>query len=161
MDRETILCAGVFGSPQLLMLSGIGPTADLRAVGVTPLIDLPVGRNLRDHLSAGLSWARREQSPFQRLLRFDRVALAMARALLLRDGPATTLPTEIMCFVKLPTQETNVPDIEFLIGGGRPQDAPHLDSGFDVRRRRNSSVCVQFCCIHAAKELSRSALPIR
>jgi len=40
-DRETLLCEGVFGSPQLLMLSGIGPAADLRAVGVTPLIDLP------------------------------------------------------------------------------------------------------------------------
>jgi 4-pyridoxate dehydrogenase len=121
-DRETILCGGVFGSPQLLMLSGIGPAADLRAVGVTPLIDLPVGRNLRDHLAAGLSWARREQSPFQRLLRFDRVALAMARALLLRNGPATTLPTEVMGFVRT-HPETDVPDIEFLIGGGRPQDA--------------------------------------
>ncbi len=121
-DRETILCSGVFGSPQLLMLSGIGPAVDLRAVGITPLIDLPVGRNLRDHLTAGLAWARLERSPFQSLMRLDHAALAMARAWLLRDGPATSLPVEAMGFVKTHA-ETDVPDIEFLITGGRPQDA--------------------------------------
>jgi choline dehydrogenase/4-pyridoxate dehydrogenase len=121
-DRETILCGGVFGSPQLLMLSGIGPAADLRQVGITPLMNLPVGRNLRDHLSTGLAWARLERSPFQSLMRLDHAALAMARALLLRDGPATSLPVEAMGFVKIHA-ETDVPDIEFLITGGRPQDA--------------------------------------
>ena len=121
-ERETILCSGVFGSPQLLMLSGIGPAAHLRAIGLTPLIDLPVGQNLRDHLTATLAWARLEPSPFQDLLRIDRAAAAMARAWFLRDGPATSLPVEIAGFVKTGT-ETDVPDIEFLIGGGRPQDA--------------------------------------
>jgi choline dehydrogenase len=48
---ETILAAGAIGSPHLLLRSGIGPTADLRAAGVEPLHDLPgVGRNLHDHL---------------------------------------------------------------------------------------------------------------
>lgn len=70
-QQETILCNGVFGSPQLLMLSGIGPVADLRAVGIAPLIDLPVGRYLRDHLTATLVWARLEPSPFQDLLRIE------------------------------------------------------------------------------------------
>lgn len=55
-------------------------------------------------------------------MRLDRAALAMARALLLRDGPATTIPLEVMGFVKSHT-DTDVPDIEFLISGGRPQDA--------------------------------------
>ncbi|MEA2732998.1 MAG: hypothetical protein QOD93_6348, partial [Acetobacteraceae bacterium] len=128
-SRETILCAGVFGSPQLLMLSGIGPATDLRASGIAPLIDLPVGRNLRDHLSVGLAWGRREPGPFQRLLRMDRVALAMARALAMRDGPATTLPLECIGFVKSGANQT-APDIEFLISGGRPQDArPWLPGG--------------------------------
>jgi 4-pyridoxate dehydrogenase len=121
-ERETILSGGVFGSPQLLMLSGIGPAAHLRAVGVTPLIDLPVGENLQDHLSSTLVWARLEPSPFLRLLRMDRAAVAMARAWLLRDGPATSLPVEILGFVKS-CAEIDVPDFEFLIGGGRPQDA--------------------------------------
>ncbi len=49
--REVILCAGAFQSPQLLLLSGIGDPATLRAIGVAPLVQLPgVGRNLRDHI---------------------------------------------------------------------------------------------------------------
>ena len=44
-----ILCAGAYQSPQLLMLSGIGPAAELRAMGIEPRADLPVGRNLQDH----------------------------------------------------------------------------------------------------------------
>jgi choline dehydrogenase-like flavoprotein len=48
--REVVLCAGVFGSPQLLMLSGIGPAAHLRSVGIDVVADLPVGDNLHDHM---------------------------------------------------------------------------------------------------------------
>ena len=51
---EVILAGGAINSPQLLMLSGIGPAAELSAVGVEPTVDLPgVGRNLLDHLAAG------------------------------------------------------------------------------------------------------------
>jgi choline dehydrogenase-like flavoprotein len=49
--REVIVSAGAFGSPKLLMLSGIGPAAELRAHGVPVVADLPgVGANLQDHL---------------------------------------------------------------------------------------------------------------
>lgn len=48
--REVILAAGSYNSPQLLMLSGVGPANSLRATGVEVLADLPmVGRNLQDH----------------------------------------------------------------------------------------------------------------
>src|SRR6202040_3985135 len=51
--REVIVCAGAIGSPQLLMLSGIGPAGHLRGHGITPLADLPgVGENLQDHPAA-------------------------------------------------------------------------------------------------------------
>ena len=47
---EVLLSAGAFGSPQLLMLSGIGPVDHLRAHGIAPVLDLPgVGQNLHDH----------------------------------------------------------------------------------------------------------------
>lgn len=55
--REVVLSAGAFGSPQLLMLSGVGPAEHLRALGIDPVLDLPgVGENLQDHLDYIISW---------------------------------------------------------------------------------------------------------
>jgi len=67
-DREVILCGGVFNSPQLLMLSGIGPAQHLRDHGIRPLVDLPVGKNLQDHLQVRIRWSRVGTSPFARLM---------------------------------------------------------------------------------------------
>src|SRR6516162_8741608 len=55
-SREVILCAGVYGSPQLLMLSGVGPAAHLREHGITVVADLPVGDNLHDHLFVPMTY---------------------------------------------------------------------------------------------------------
>jgi choline dehydrogenase len=53
---EVIVCAGAYGSPALLMRSGLGEAAALGALGIEPVADLPeVGRNLRDHVGAGVS----------------------------------------------------------------------------------------------------------
>lgn len=112
--REVLLCGGVFNSPQLLMLSGFGPADELREFGITPIADLPVGRNLSDHMAVWLRWRRKEQSPFRRQMRLDRVALAMARAWLLRDGPATTLPVGLIAFLKS-SPGLEVPDLEFIL----------------------------------------------
>jgi choline dehydrogenase len=49
-NKEIVLSAGVFGSPQILMLSGIGPAHHLREHGIDVRADLPVGQNLHDHL---------------------------------------------------------------------------------------------------------------
>lgn len=55
--REVILSAGAFGSPQILMLSGIGPEDELRAHGITPQVaHSQVGQNLQDHLDYILSY---------------------------------------------------------------------------------------------------------
>jgi choline dehydrogenase len=54
-DREVILSGGAVGSPHVLMLSGIGPRAELEAVGVPCMFDAPeVGKHLKDHLQVGL-----------------------------------------------------------------------------------------------------------
>ncbi len=111
--REVILCSGVFNSPQLLMLSGIGPADRLKEMGIAPLIDLPVGRNLRDHLQVRLRWSRLDSGPFRRLMRADRAALAMAQAWLFGTGPATMLPGALKAFLRTQS-ELDAPDIEFL-----------------------------------------------
>lgn len=50
-SKEVILSAGSIGSPQLLMLSGIGPQEELDDYNITTLVDLPVGKNLIDHIN--------------------------------------------------------------------------------------------------------------
>ena len=57
-SREVILCGGAINSPQLLLLSGIGPAAQLRALGIPIVVDLPgVGQNLQDHLDVAVAYA--------------------------------------------------------------------------------------------------------
>jgi 5-(hydroxymethyl)furfural/furfural oxidase len=57
--REVILSAGSVFSPPILMRSGIGPADDLQALGIQPLHDLPVGKNLCDHSAVSLALALR------------------------------------------------------------------------------------------------------
>lgn len=58
--REVVLCAGVIGSPQLLMLSGLGPRDHLESVGVETAVDLSgVGSNLVDHPRVACRWESR------------------------------------------------------------------------------------------------------
>ncbi len=61
-EREVLLCAGSIQSPQLLLLSGIGPADELRAQGIAVRADLPVGRGLQDHLTVLISHTSEEES---------------------------------------------------------------------------------------------------
>jgi choline dehydrogenase-like flavoprotein len=61
-EREVILSAGTYQSPQILLLSGIGPAADLELVGIAPAIDLPVGQGLQDHIATWITYATDEPS---------------------------------------------------------------------------------------------------
>jgi 4-pyridoxate dehydrogenase len=99
----------------LLMLSGIGPPDHLREFGIAPGAALPVGANVHDHLKGVLLWKRRPPSaPFQRLLRYDRVALALAQAYLFGTGPAATLPLGLQGYIKS-SPDLAVPDLEFML----------------------------------------------
>ncbi len=113
--REVILAGGVFNSPHLLMLSGIGPADHLREHGIAPVIDAPgVGANLQDHIVTIASWARMGTGPFHALMRADRMAPAFLRAWLFGSGPATVLPGRIYGFFKTEPQHA-VPDIQFFM----------------------------------------------
>ena len=58
--REVIISCGAIKTPQLLMLSGIGPREQLADHGIRCLVDLPVGKNLHDHCSGVLYWKLRD-----------------------------------------------------------------------------------------------------
>ena len=89
--REVIVCAGAYNSPQLLMLSGIGPADELGQHGIDPVVDLPgVGRNLSEHARVPVEFATREPTSFLNELRWDRVAVSVARWALFGTGPFAT-----------------------------------------------------------------------
>jgi choline dehydrogenase-like flavoprotein len=121
--REVILAGGTFNSPQLLMLSGIGPAGHLRDIGIKPVVDLPVGRNLQDHLGSYMGYSRKGSGSFHREMRFDRMAVSMVRAYFFGTGPGTVVPGGLHAFVKT-RPELSVPDIEFMFRGTSAD--PHL-----------------------------------
>ena len=112
-DREVLLCGGVINSPQLLNLSGIGDPAELGAVGIETRVALPgVGKNLQDHISAAVNYARREPGPLHRSMRVDRIGRELARAYFLGKGIATDLPSGSMAFLRS-SPEAALPDLQF------------------------------------------------
>jgi 4-pyridoxate dehydrogenase len=115
-DKEVILSAGTFNTPQILMLSGIGPAAHLKETGIAPVLDLRVGKNLQDHPAVLIMYSRPTAGPFREAMRFDRMATGMISAHLFGTGVATVVPGGLHAFVK--TQpELAVPDIEFMFRG--------------------------------------------
>ncbi|HCH57288.1 MAG TPA: dehydrogenase [Rhodospirillaceae bacterium] len=121
-DKEVILSGGVFNTPQLLMLSGVGPAAHLKEFGIDCLSDLPVGKNLQDHLVASNFWTRpTNTSPFREELRYDKVAISMIRAYLFGTGPGTVVPGGMHAFLKS-APGVEAADWEFLFRGA-PLDA--------------------------------------
>ena len=74
--EETILCAGAVGSPQQLLVSGVGPANHLRDMGIPVLAELPgVGKNLRDHPEMYVSW--REKQGFELDIRDPGIQVAL------------------------------------------------------------------------------------
>ena len=88
-EREVILCQGAFGTPQTLMLSGIGPADHLSQLGISTLVDLPgVGANLADHVDVSMQYgSERMDLSLARHQRLDKAAWLMAQWLFNSSGP--------------------------------------------------------------------------
>jgi len=88
---EVILCGGAINSPQLLQLSGVGNAAELDALGVDVVHDLPgVGENLQDHLEVYIQYGCRRPVSMQPAMKWRNRPLIGARWLFLRSGPGAT-----------------------------------------------------------------------
>jgi choline dehydrogenase len=100
--KEVILSAGAFQSPQLLMLSGVGPVDMLRSAGVPIKKELPgVGQNLQDHVFTGISSlsSQRGSSANFHLKPLNQLK-ALAKFFINRTGPMTSGPLEAVAFLK-------------------------------------------------------------
>jgi choline dehydrogenase-like flavoprotein len=100
-DREVILSAGSYGSPHLLLLSGVGPAADLGGFGIPVIQDLPVGRGLQDHLLSAVNYLS--------------VPASCSAARFAGTGPLTSNIDETGGFIETRPGLTG-PDIEFHAG---------------------------------------------
>jgi 4-pyridoxate dehydrogenase len=125
-EREVILAAGVINSPQLLMLSGIGDPADLAAHGVRTEVPLPgVGRNLQDHISASVAYARRTPGPIHARMRADRIARDLASAYFFGKGLASDMFGGVMAFLRTGLDGA-VPDVQLLFNAAPMIAGPYL-----------------------------------
>jgi choline dehydrogenase-like flavoprotein len=92
--REVILSAGAFGSPHLLMLSGIGHAEHLRDNGIEVVEDLPVGDHLQDHPCLSMIWRSRVGPT----LEDAETNTNLAKWAMLRRGPLTSTVAEACAF---------------------------------------------------------------
>lgn len=123
--REVILAGGAVNTPQLLMLSGVGPAAHLAEHGIPLVMDSPdVGANLQDHLVAGLAPAAQGGTLFGA----ERVG-ELARYLMSRRGMLTSNVAEAYGFVRTEVADRTamadaLPDIEIIFAS-----APYVGEG--------------------------------
>ncbi len=134
--KETILCGGAIGSPQILMLSGVGPHAHLQEMGIPVVHHLPgVGQSLQDHYSAPIKLKctlpitvnDTMMSPLKKL----RTGLEY---LLWRKGDLAAIAASAALFART-RPELATPDVKLSIStfsADRPQDGLHKWSGFSV-----------------------------
>ncbi len=122
------------------MLSGIGDPAELKAAGIDARVALPgVGKNLQDHISAPIAYARKEPGPLHRAMRLDRIARELATAYFLGKGIATDLPAGAMAFLRSPYAQS-LPDVQFIFISAPMTAGPYLapfrqgyQDGFAIR----------------------------
>lgn len=98
---EIVLCGGAVNSPQLLMLSGIGPADHLNAMGIPVIVDAPdVGGNLQDHLDVILQWTCSQPVSLNANITFLGKLRTGFQWMLQRSGTGSYMPTPAGAFLK-------------------------------------------------------------
>jgi choline dehydrogenase len=113
-EREVILCGGAYNSPQLLLLSGIGPAQELQQHGITTRVDLPgVGLNLSEHPAVMIEFAATRPVTFLNELRMDRALWSAARWALFGSGPFATQINSANGIVRT-DRSLDRPDVQYM-----------------------------------------------
>ena len=141
-SRETIVCAGALGSPQLLQLSGIGPGALSQSFGIEPVIDLPgVGKRLQDHLQIRAVYKTSQPTLNDEISNPLRKMMIGLEYILKRTGPMTMAASQVVIFTHSDDRIAPLsqrPDIQFHfqpLSSDSPGEGTHSFSAF------TSSVC--------------------
>jgi choline dehydrogenase len=117
--REVILCGGSYNSPQLLLLSGIGPAEEIAEHGITPVHDLPgVGKNLSEHVVFHVQFALKKPITFLSRLRADKVAMSVLQWAMFRTGDFATQALTALAFVRS-RADLERPDIQLFFNSTR------------------------------------------
>lgn len=112
---NVILAAGAINTPQLLMLSGVGPSQHLREHGIAVTADLPgVGQNLQDHLAVHVKFKSTKPWSMLRYLNPVRGAIALGQYTLFGTGPLADPGMSVACFVRSDPALAE-PDIKMLL----------------------------------------------
>ncbi|NPT53064.1 GMC family oxidoreductase [Paraburkholderia elongata] len=115
--QEVVLAAGAFISPKLLMLSGIGPAADLSRLGIDVKVDLPgVGQNMQDHNDASIAVQTTANFGFSGEDRGRRMLANGLQYLLFRSGPVASTGSEVTAFLN-PLSPGSAPTIQLYCVG--------------------------------------------
>jgi choline dehydrogenase len=113
--REIILSGGAYNTPQLLLLSGIGPAEDLREHGISVVHDLPgVGQNLQDHPSIAMITGAERKVTLNPDLRFDRLTLSVLQWLTTGKGRIANMPVSANGWIKT-RPDLERPDAQYLL----------------------------------------------
>ncbi|KAF1813682.1 alcohol oxidase [Eremomyces bilateralis CBS 781.70] len=149
--KEVIVSAGAFQSPQLLMVSGIGPQATLQSKGISVLKDLPgVGQNLMDHFLFGITYRVNVVTATRLLLDLVSAADALTQYLA-QKGPLTAPGFGVIGYEKLPASAnlsnssraaldaafpSDWPDVEYIgidgiMNGWKNADDQKVDDGYN------------------------------
>jgi choline dehydrogenase len=117
--REVILCGGSYNSPQLLLLSGIGPAEQIAEHGIKPVHDLPgVGKNLSEHVVFHVQFALKKPITFLSRLRADKVAMSVLQWAMFRTGDFATQALTALAFVRS-RADLERPDIQLFFNSTR------------------------------------------
>ena len=152
---EVVLSGGAYNSPQLLMLSGIGPVAHLKEIGIPVVAELPgVGGNLVEHPRMMLMYRAKAPITFINQLRFDKATLAFLQWALLGKGPFATQICSGTVLLKT-RPELDRPDIQLLCNPVR------FDAGLwfpGVIKPKEHSFYITVCMLH---QKSRGRVTLR
>lgn len=164
--REVILCGGAVNTPQTLMLSGIGPEAELQKYNISPVaLNENVGQHMKDHLCSNAVLCKAKAGSTLDYLANDIKAIpALVQWLLFGTGPLTSNIGEAAAFVRtfehefpgssvIPKDNTsgeNAPDLEIIgapiafihHGEERPLDDANMFSIAPIGLRPKSSGCI-------------------